>query len=113
MASDLFQADPHFITVGPNDISGFYDFAPVDGTLPIDMACPGNICGRKPHGFWRKCPRLRRIIHCWHLQLMAQLAGLQQNITQFRLLLMLLWLSRFGQPILEAWAMRSALKRCG
>jgi hypothetical protein len=37
IVGDLVQeAGPNFIMVNPQDIAGFYDFVPVDGTMPID-----------------------------------------------------------------------------
>jgi hypothetical protein len=44
IAGDLLQsAGPKFIQVSPDMISGFYDFVPVDGTLPIDRFAQVNL----------------------------------------------------------------------
>lgn len=83
VAGDLLQGDPHFITVGPDDISGFYDFVPVDGTLPIDRFAQANLWKEILMGL-AQMPQIAANydiagIFSW----MAQLAGLK-NITQFR-----------------------------
>lgn len=83
IAGDLLSGDPQFIEVAPEDIAGFYDFVPVDGTLPVDRMAQSAL--------WNQIlatvlsnPLLARFydipgIFSWT----AQLAGLK-NITQFR-----------------------------
>lgn len=81
------QATPGFININPDMISGFYDFVPVDGTLPIDkmaqvqlweqlmgqaVQIPGIAMGYDWQG-----------IFTW----IAQLAGLK-NISQFKVQIM-------------------------
>ncbi|MGC8807872.1 MAG: portal protein [Thiomonas sp.] len=85
VAGDLLQGDPHFITVSPDDISGFYDFVPVDGTLPIDRFAQANLWKEILMGL-AQMPQIASQydiagIFSW----MAQLAGLK-NITQFRVM---------------------------
>jgi hypothetical protein len=75
---------PSFLDVTPESITGFYDFVPVDGTLPIDRFAQANL--------WRE---LLKQMHDFPEVLMqydvsrifawvAQLAGLK-NINQFRI----------------------------
>jgi hypothetical protein len=84
VAGDLLQNDPHFITVRPEDIGGFYDFVPVDGTLPIDRFAQANLWKEILVGL-AQMPQVAANydiagIFSW----MAQLAGLK-NITQFKI----------------------------
>lgn len=37
------QAGPTFMNVSPEDIAGFYDYVPVDGTLPVDRLAMANM----------------------------------------------------------------------
>lgn len=37
------EAGAQFISVSPQDITGFYDLVPVDGTLPVDRMAQGNL----------------------------------------------------------------------
>lgn len=76
--------EPVFSEVRPEDIQGFFDFVPVDGTLPVDRFAQANL--------WKdilfNIGRLPDVaaqydmggIFSW----MAQLAGLK-NITQFKI----------------------------
>lgn len=84
IAGDLLQgAGQNFIMVDPMLITGFYDFVPVDGTLPIDRFAQVNL--------WKEliqaCLTVPQIGLQYDLagifQWVAQLAGLK-NITQFR-----------------------------
>jgi hypothetical protein len=44
IVGDLAQsAGPRFMMVPPESISGFYDFVPVDGTLPVDRMAMANL----------------------------------------------------------------------
>lgn len=44
VVGDLIEdAGPQFLQVSPQDIQGFYDFVPVDGTLPIDRFAQGAL----------------------------------------------------------------------
>jgi hypothetical protein len=75
---------PTFLDVNPESIIGFYDYVPVDGTLPVDRFAQANL--------WRE---LLKQMHDFPEILMqydvskifawvAQLAGLK-NINQFRI----------------------------
>lgn len=75
---------PGFIRVTPETIAGFYDFVPVDGTLPIDRFAQVNL--------WKELFQAILAIPAIGMQYdlggifqwVAQLAGLK-NITQFKL----------------------------
>lgn len=84
IARDLMMGDPMFLTVGPQDISGFYDFVPVDGTLPVDRFAQAMLWKEILAGL-AQMPQVAMSydiagIFSW----MAQLAGLK-NITQFKI----------------------------
>lgn len=88
IAGDLLQqAGPGFIMVDPNLISGFYDWVPVDGTLPIDRFAMVNL--------WKELMQAMLAVPAIGLQYdlagifswVAQLAGLR-NIQRFKLQIM-------------------------
>lgn len=43
VGSFAIEAGERFINVSPNDILGFFDFVPVDGTLPVDRMAQANL----------------------------------------------------------------------
>ena len=76
-------AGDKYVRVTPEDIMGFYDFVPVDGTMPIDRYAQANLWREILMGI-QKMPQIAQSydisgIFAW----MAQLAGLK-NINQFR-----------------------------
>ncbi len=76
-------AGPQFLDVTPEGIQGFFDFVPVDGTLPIDRFAQANLW-RELFAQMKQFPELMAQydmgkIFAW----VAQLAGLK-NINQFR-----------------------------
>lgn len=84
IAGDLLQsAGPSFINVNPMTVSGFYDFVPVDGTIPIDRFAQVNL--------WKELLQAVLAVPAIGIQYdlagifqwVAQLAGLR-NITRFR-----------------------------
>jgi len=84
IVGDLVQSAPGFIPIRPGDIDGFYDFVPVDGTLPVDRFAQANMWKEILIGL-AKFPVLAAQydlggIFGW----MAQLAGLK-NVTQFKI----------------------------
>lgn len=84
VAGDLLQADPKFLTIDRDMILGFYDFVPVDGTMPIDRFAQANLWKEILIGM-AQMPQIAMQydlggIFSW----MAQLAGLK-NITQFKI----------------------------
>ncbi|MFQ5741980.1 MAG: hypothetical protein ACE5HV_00145 [Acidobacteriota bacterium] len=78
------EAGQSFVNVTPGDIQGFFDFVPVDGTLPIDRFAQANLW-RELLAQMAKTPEvlaqydLGRIF-AW----VAQIAGLK-NINQFKI----------------------------
>ena len=73
--------------ITPDDIAGFYDFVPVDGTLPIDRYAQANLW-RELFAQMRNFPELMMQydtggIFAW----IAQLAGLK-NLNQFKIQIM-------------------------
>lgn len=73
-----------FVQVAPEAISGFYNYVPVDGTMPIDRFAQANLWKEILVGM-AKMPQLAMQydmggIFSW----MAQLAGLK-NVSQFKL----------------------------
>jgi hypothetical protein len=79
----ITEAGQQFIEVNPENITGFYDFVPVDGTLPIDRFAQANLW-RSMLGDMRNLPEVLMQydigrIFAW----VAKLAGLK-NIEQFR-----------------------------
>jgi hypothetical protein len=84
IAGDLLDAHAErFIMITPDDIKGFYDFVPVDGTMPVDRFAQANLW-REILGGMRQMPNIAQQydmggIFGW----MAQLAGLK-NIKQFK-----------------------------
>lgn len=84
VAGDLLEGAPKFVQVTPEDIQGFFDFVPVDGTFPIDRFAQANLWKEILMGL-AKMPQIAMQydlggIFSW----MAQLAGLK-NITQFKI----------------------------
>jgi hypothetical protein len=82
IAGDL-MGGRKFMSISPADIRGFYDFIPVDGTMPVDRFAQANLWKEILMGL-AKMPQLAMQydlggIFGW----MAQLAGLK-NITQFK-----------------------------
>ena len=62
------------LEVGPNDIQGFYDFSPVDGTLPVDRFAQVNMWG----------------------QLMQQMAQSPQVLQQYDMGRIFAWIAQLG-----------------
>ncbi len=85
VAGDLSSdAGPGFMNVSPEDISGFYDFVPVDGTLPVDRFAQVTMWTQLL-GQMRQFPQIMQEydmggIFSW----VAQLGGLK-NIKRFKL----------------------------
>lgn len=81
------QAGTAFMQVSPDAIQGFYDFVPVDGTLPVDRYAQANLWNTLL-GQLRNFPEIMQQydigkIFGW----VAQLAGLK-NINQFKVQIM-------------------------
>ncbi|MCH8059337.1 MAG: hypothetical protein IIA11_02650 [Proteobacteria bacterium] len=81
LARDAGEA---FITITPDSIQGFYDFVPVDGTLPIDRFAQANLW-RELLANVRQMPEIATKYDMGRIfEWVAQLAGLK-NISQFRI----------------------------
>ena len=76
-----------FIDVSPDDIAGFYDFTPVDGTLPVDRYAQVNLWGTLM-GQVAQFPQIMQQYDFARIfAFVAQLAGLK-NISQFKVQVM-------------------------
>lgn len=83
IVGDLSQWGEKFINVTPEQIAGFYDFVPVDGTLPVDRFAQANLWQQILGGL-AKMPNIMAEYDMPKMfAFVAQLAGLK-NITQFR-----------------------------
>lgn len=85
VGSFVQDAGQQFINVSPEDIAGFYDLVPVDGTLPIDRMAQANLWKDMLSSLQRMPPQVLMSydwgrIFGW----VAQLAGLK-NINQFKI----------------------------
>jgi hypothetical protein len=84
LVGDLAQFSTEFIEVNPEMIAGFFDYEPVDGTLPIDRFAQANLW-QMILGQMQKHPQILMEydiakIFAW----VAQLGGIK-NLAQFRL----------------------------
>lgn len=84
IVGDLAQgAGEKFVNVDQDSITGFYDFVPVDGTLPIDRFAQANLW-KEILGQMRTMPEVATSFDIPKIfEWVAQLAGLK-NIGQFR-----------------------------
>lgn len=83
IAGDTMPMQRPFRTLGPEDIAGFYDYVPVDGTLPIDRYAQANLWKEILMGL-AKMPQLGMAYDIPGIfEWMAQIAGLK-NIKRFR-----------------------------
>jgi len=74
---------PEMVSITPESIMGFYDFVPIDGTLPIDRYAQANLWKEILLGLV-KVPQLGAQYNLGGIfEWMAQLAGLK-NIKRFR-----------------------------
>lgn len=84
IVGDLVQeAGPEFVMVTPETIAGFYDFVPVDGSLPVDRFAQANLW----RALFADVSRVPQVMQRYDLAgifaWVAKLAGLK-NINQFR-----------------------------
>jgi hypothetical protein len=84
----VLEAGEGFINVDPHAITGFFDFIPVDGTLPVDRIAQANLWKEMMMGLQRMPPQIVMgydwgRIFGW----VAQLSGLK-NINQFKIQVM-------------------------
>lgn len=85
VGSFAIEASENFMTVSPQDIAGFFDLVPVDGTMPVDRTAQANLWKEIMAGVRMMPPQIAMgydwmRIFGWT----AQLAGLR-NINQFRI----------------------------
>ncbi len=85
IAGDLMQTGmQEAMTITPETIKGFYDFVPVDGTLPVDRFAQANLW----RGLLSEMQRYPQILQEYDISAIfawvAQLAGLK-NINQFKI----------------------------
>jgi len=81
------EAGKGFIDVTPEEILGFYDFVPVDGTMPIDRLAQAQLWNNLM-GQLRNFPEIMMQYDIGRIfEWVAQLAGLK-NISQFKVQLM-------------------------
>lgn len=84
VGSFALEAGAQFLEVSPEDIQGFYDLVPVDGTLPVDRMAQANLWKEIMAGI-RMMPPQVAMSYDWSriFAWTAQLAGLR-NINQFK-----------------------------
>lgn len=84
IVGDLAQWGDRYLYIRPEDIQGFFDFVPVDGTMPVDRYAQANLWNQM-FGTISKMPQIMMQYDIAKLfGFVAQLAGLK-NITQFRI----------------------------
>lgn len=84
LAGSLQQDNSFTSEVSPEDLLGFYDWVPVDGTLPIDRLAQANMWKEILMGM-SQMPQIAAGYNVGKIfEWMAQLGGLK-NISQFRL----------------------------
>lgn len=88
IVGDLAQmAGPQFMQVDPSMIAGFFDFVPVDGTLPVDRMAMATLW-QNIMGQMRNIPGLLQTFDMSKIFThIAQLAGIR-NINQFKIQVM-------------------------
>ena len=78
------EAGQEFMEVNPEEILGFYDFVPVDGTLPVDRQAQATLWTNLM-GQLRNFPEIMQRYDMGRIfEWVAQLAGLK-NVNQFRI----------------------------
>lgn len=82
VARGLVQGN-QYIDVSPDMIAGFYDFVPVDGTMPIDRFAQANLWKEILMGLGQMPEIAGRYDVAGIFEWMAQLSGLK-NISQFK-----------------------------
>ena len=87
IAGDLMRDAEQTMRITPEDIAGFYDFVPVDGTMPVDRYAMANLWRETLMGI-TKIPGMASQYNIPAMfEWMAQLAGMK-NIRQFRINIM-------------------------
>lgn len=87
IVGDLAMMSPGFIDVDPDRIAGFYDFIPIDGSLPVDRFAQANLW-QQMLGQMSKVPQVMAQYDLGKMfGWVAGLAGLK-NLQQFRVQVM-------------------------
>lgn len=87
IVGDLAAMSPGFLNVSPDLIAGFYDFVPVDGSLPVDRFAQANLW-QQMLGQMSKVPQVMQQYDIGKMfGWVANLAGLK-NLQQFRVQVM-------------------------
>jgi hypothetical protein len=88
VGSLALEAGERFMNVSPDDIQGFFDFVPVDGTMPVDRMAQANLW-KELMGSLRMMPPQVAMSYDWSriFAWVATLAGLK-NISQFKVQMM-------------------------
>lgn len=83
IVGDMAQWGEKYLNVNPSDIQGFFDFVPVDGTMPIDRFAQANLW-QQMLGSISKIPQIMMSYDIPKIfGFVAQLSGIK-NINQFR-----------------------------
>jgi hypothetical protein len=84
IVGDLAQWGERYLNVSPNDVQGFYDFVPVDGTMPVDRYAQANLWNQ----MFQTMSKMPQVMMQYDMAklfgFVAQLAGLK-NVTSFRI----------------------------
>lgn len=83
VVGDLSQWGAKYMMVTPDQIAGFYDFVPVDGTMPIDRFAQANLWQQLLAGVAQNPLIMQAYDLPKIFAFVAQLAGLK-NISQFK-----------------------------
>lgn len=87
IVGDMAQWSERYLNVGPREIQGFYDFVPVDGTMPVDRFAQANLWQQ----MFQTMSKVPQVMMSYDIPrifaFVAQLAGLK-NINQFRVQVM-------------------------
>lgn len=83
IVGDLAQYGQKFLDVTPEQIAGFFDYVPVDGTLPVDRFAQVNLWQQLMAGATQLPQVMAEYDFSRIFAFVAQLAGLK-NINQFR-----------------------------
>lgn len=85
VGSFALDAGEQFINVSPDDIAGFYDLIPVDGTLPVDRMAQANLWKEIMVGATRMPPQIVAGFDWARIFMWAAEIGGIKNIRQFRI----------------------------
>lgn len=83
IVGDLAQVGERYLQVTPDQIQGFYDLVPVDGSLPIDRFAQANLWQQMMQGLSAMPELAAQYDMAKIFDFVARLAGLK-NISQFR-----------------------------